>query len=138
MFFLGHFKYGEDCLPEHISQKKHDDFPWPLSLLDRKVNVICGILPPKKIMGNPDPREWKGAPKPVPLQGNWQLSILTIPTCWWSVRLPYLAFTTWNGWHFRFSPFRWDDVDDYHTLPGIAFKKIQHNWEWALWNRYQA
>jgi len=41
----------------------------------------------------------------------------------WPLFLPYLAFTTKSGTHFRIGC-RWDDVDHYYTFPSFALAKL--------------
>ena len=32
----------ESCLPEHLRNRLHDDWPWPISLIPRSWTVVCG------------------------------------------------------------------------------------------------
>jgi hypothetical protein len=136
VFFVGEFRTGEECLPEGLKERTHDDFPGPLKALKRKHNVFCGVQPPKKVWGNTDHREWQSRPKPVPLFGDSTLAQAQLPTKAWNIMLLTFAYTSKNGWHFRLGQFRWDDVDDYYTFPTFTVKRIQPNWEAVLYYRF--
>lgn len=136
--FFGKYTYGRACLPPNVADKLHDDFRWPMSLLHRKTNVICGLPPQIKLAGSFDPREYKGEPKPVPLPGRWVVAAQKIPTTrLWNVWLVYPAITFRNYVHIRFAPYRKDDVDNFVTIPGIGGKVIHPDWEAILWYAHQ-
>ncbi len=89
------------CLPDNLKGKKHEDWPWPFSLIPRDWTAFCGPAPS-------DPNY-----KPVPSPGK------TSSTVW----PPYFATTTQDGWHFRIGA-RWDDVDKYYEFPSFKIGKI--------------
>ena len=55
---------------------------------------------------------------PLPQRGEWQLSLVQ-ERKGWPIYVPYFAFTTKGGWHFRVGC-RWDTVDHYYTYPTLA------------------
>ena len=104
MKFMAEFMGGEDnwgkkCLPEHLRERLHDDWPGPLKKVPRWANAFCGEGPvwPEEITlerRKPIPpwgtRTWHWEDK----NGAWRR---------------YYAFTTEEGLHFR-EGFRWDDI----------------------------
>ena len=112
---------GRHCLPEHLRNKRHNDWLWPFSYISRGWNAFCGEGP--GVWGNAIRNMETEADdilvfRPIPKPGN---------SVWiWrdkdeSLR-PYYARTWrlknfWNGryLHFRVG-FRWDDVDLYYNL----------------------
>ena len=110
-------KWGRECLPDHLKDKRHDDWPPPLNRVHRSTSAFCGG-------GEPDwpaeiPAEARTAIPPAGMEtghhrdraGNWR---------------PYYALTTDRCWHLRVG-FRWDEVDHYFNLvlPWMAtFKRV--------------
>ena len=99
-------KWGRECLPDHLKDKLHNDWPWPLNKIHRSTSAFCGG-------GEPDwppeiPMEARKAIPPPGMvtyhhrdqAGNWR---------------PYYALTTKDCLHMR-NGFRWDDVDGYFNL----------------------
>ena len=128
----------EECLPIHLRDKKHDDFPWPLSLIPRSWTIVCGAdwpEAPELLAGNSgwtlEDRgaighhteefiEKYGAVFPIPKPKHW---VITAVMYDW-IPLPYFAITFPNRWHFRIGLLRWDDVDSYFEVGTLAFHKI--------------
>ena len=142
--------------PEHRplgKRDRHDDYPWPFSRIPRSWTSFETIRPPLMILGNQNYwSHFEGGqvvsdldvdylrkrnpvffavygPKPIPRPGEWQISIVRAEFWGYSIRLPYLAFTTKGGWHFRVGA-RWTDrtLDsfwNYVTWPSIAIKKLE-------------
>lgn len=111
---------SKDCLPEHIKNGKHTDYPWPLKWVPRRWTSFCWPVP-KKLAGNQILTIYKAkdgsvfaAPKPIPRPGEWQFS-----------RPFYVAFTTKSRWSFRLGA-RWDDVDFYTTFPAFKIWRISN------------
>lgn len=113
-----------------ILNKRHTDWPWPLSYIPRRWTA-CDWGVPVLVMGNQretreDAASHTAGPAPVGEAGSWQLSLFPkapgplkhIPT--------YFAFTLKNGWHFRIGA-RWDDVDSYTQVPTLAIRKYTGN-----------
>ena len=95
------------CLPEHLRDKRHNDWLWPFSYIPRAWNAFCGQGP-----------LWKGQQQPIPSPGRSTHHWRDEDGSW----RPYYACTWrlqnfWNGryLHFRIG-FRWDDVDFYYNL----------------------
>ena len=86
------------CLPDHLKDKKHDDWPWPFRYVPRSWTAFCGKDP---------------GYKPIPEPGK------AVRHLW----PPYFAVTTKGRWHFRIGA-RWDDVDHYFQFPTFTIKKI--------------
>ena len=105
--------WGRHCLPEHLRDRKHEDWPPPLNQVPRWANAFCGDEP---VWGEGSAHQ----PIPPPGQETYQL----VDTA--GRRRPYYAFTSESCWHFRVG-FRWDDVDGYYNLvlPWMAtFKRV--------------
>lgn len=104
--------WGRHCLPEHLRDLKHDDWPPPLNRIPRWMSAYCGIEP-----------AWGegSARKPIPPPGQETFHLVDQN----GLRRPYYAFTTRGCLHFRVG-FRWDDVDNYFNLvlPWVATVKI--------------
>ena len=107
--------WGKKCLPEHLQDKLHNDWPPPLNKIPRWANAFCGDGPewPEEITA--DRR------KPIPPRGT--------RTWHWRDKngewRRYYAWTSKNGLHFR-EGFRWDDVDFYYNYipPWLATLKF--------------
>ena len=93
----------KDCLPEHLRDAKHDDWPWPFKYLPRSINAFCGM----------GPRWWIGEgyqSKPIPDPGFRSAHRIDLN----GESRPYSAITYKNGYHTRCG-YRWDDVDGYYN-----------------------
>ena len=117
---------GNRCLPEWLRGKTHDDYylTWT-RWIPRSATSWCIKAPPIQLLGNQEGEALAAdgtiGPKPIPRPGEWQLSIVQIKKGW-PFFLPYFAWTTEQGTHFRLGA-RWDDVDQYYTFPSIAIAK---------------
>ena len=116
---------GRKCLPEHLRDKRHDDWLWPFSYIPRAWNAFCGKGPGRwgktvcdfeKIIDIN--MEFLTTFKPIPRPGDSVWIWRDVDGSW----RPYYARTWrlknfWNGryLHFRIG-FRWDDVDFYYNL----------------------
>lgn len=111
-----------ECLPDHLKDKRHDDWPWPFSLVPRAWTSYCG-KPPKKVAGNQALStvviDWVSYdyPKPIPPFGQWHRAEADM---WFSF---YFALTSKLGWTFRFGS-RYDDVDHYYTFPSFKIGSV--------------
>ncbi len=112
------------CLPEHLRDRRHDDWLWPFSYIPRAWNAFCGKGPvwhaiaPCSLRALARLSNVKGLFKPIPKPG---IAVWYLRDEDGSFR-PYYAVTWrlrnfWNGryLHFRIG-FRWDDVDLYFNL----------------------
>ncbi len=104
---------SKDCLPPHLRDAKHWDWPKPLQWVPRSWTSFCfGGRVPKLLAGNQTRTRMNAigvhAPAPIGEPGSWQIS--------WP---PYIALTTRSGRHFRLG-LRWDDVDDYYALTAAS------------------
>ena len=108
------------CLPEHLRNRRHDDWLWPFSYIPRAWNAFCGREPYQVPFGLYRLYEWSlgRSKKPIPPPGSYTVYLWDIDG---SLR-PYYARTWrlknfWNGryLHFRIG-FRWDSVDHYYNL----------------------
>ncbi|MBI4459997.1 MAG: hypothetical protein HY648_08060 [Acidobacteria bacterium] len=117
---------GKECLPEWLRDKAHDDYyvSWT-RWIPRSATSWCLEHPPIQILGNQRQRaaakDGTLGPKPIPLPGRWQVSVVQIKKGW-PLFLPYIAWTSKGGTHFRLGA-RWDDVDHYYTFPSIALAR---------------
>ena len=116
--------WGNDALPHHLKGKTHNDY-WFASIrwIPRGATSMRLVEPPVMILGSRDHRKASGlngtkGPKPIPGPGQWQFSLVQVKAGWPLV-LPYFAYTSAEGSHFRCGA-RWDDVDHYYTFPSIA------------------
>ena len=104
--------WGRHCLPEHLRDLKHNDWPPPLNRIPRWMSAYCGVEP-----------AWGegSAHKPIPPPGQETFYLVDQD----GLQRPYYAFTTEGCLHFRVG-FRWDDVDEYFNLvlPWMATVKI--------------
>lgn len=93
----------KECLPEHLRDERHTDWPWPLSYIPRAWNAYCGLGP-----------IWVEAPgyqsKPIPDPGFKSAHDFDKN----GEERPYSAQTYANGFHVRHG-YRWDDVDHYYN-----------------------
>lgn len=118
---------GKGALPPHLQNKKHIDYtlpgtkwiPWGWSSWHL-------VEPPWQYLGNQIQEaktiDGQFGPSPIPEAGSWQFSLVQMKKDW-PLLLPYFAFTTKSGWHFRLGC-RWDDVDHYYVFPSFAWHKI--------------
>ncbi len=107
---------GRHCLPPHLRDRLHEDWPPGLNKIPRALTAFCGQGPawPEEISVK------RRKPIPPPGTETWHL--------WDSAGYwrPYYALTTVTCWHLRVG-FRWDDVDFYYNLvlPWMAtFKHV--------------
>jgi hypothetical protein len=101
----------KSCLPEHLKNERHRDWPWPFKYIPRAWNAFCG-------KGPADIRGWKD---PIPLPGMYRWHLWDMEG---SFR-PYFAYTFQSGLHFR-TGFRWDDVDGYYNLVfPFTFRRLE-------------
>jgi hypothetical protein len=116
---------GSDCLPAHLRGQKHDDRMRIKSWMSREMTSRSLVEPPVMLVGSREhlmatARNGSHGPKPIPSPGHWQLSVArAYPGSWFY--LPYFAFTTRFGLHFRIGT-RWDDIDHYFTLDSFSIK----------------
>ena len=101
---------GRHCLPEHLRERRHEDWLWPFSYIFRGWNAFCGEGPAFEDLRS----EWKPIPSPGHYTRHWRDKDGSLR--------PYYARTFclrnfWNGryLHFRIG-FRWDNVDFYYNL----------------------
>lgn len=109
---------GRHCLPEHLRDRLHDDWPPGLNKIPRALTAFCGQGPawPEEISVK------RRKPIPPPGTETWHL---WDKAGYWR---PYYALTTRDCWHLRVG-FRWDDSPDdlYYNLvlPWMAtFKRV--------------
>ncbi len=105
--------WGRHCLPEHLRDRKHDDWPPPLNQIPRWANAFCGSEP---VWGEGSARN----EIPAPGQETYYLVDMD------GHRRPYYARTTENCWHFRVG-FRRDGPDGYYNFipPQLfTFKRV--------------
>jgi hypothetical protein len=115
--------FGDHCLPAWLRGKNHDDYYfYQMRWIPRSATSWCIPQAPILLLGNQRGRaaalDGRIGPKPVPQPGEWQVSVVQLKRDW-PLFLPYVAWTTKDGTHFRFGA-RWDDIDHYYTFPSIA------------------
>lgn len=102
----------KDALPSWLRDKRHNDWPWPLSYVPRWVTAYPGLRP-----------KWPDGviQRPIPLPGMQTYHLQSIDGLW----RPYFGLTTIEGLHIR-AGFRWDDIDGYYNLiiPWMATMKV--------------
>jgi len=111
-----------ECLPPHLQDQPHIDWPKPFDKVSRNETSFCGD-PPTLLGGT--------TIKPIPLPGEWtyQRANLAPGTPIWVPRY-YYAYTTAAGVHFRAGT-RWNDgIGDapegwsgYYSYPSFTVKK---------------
>lgn len=97
-----------------VPSGKHNDLPWPLSLLPRNFNAIPSNDPPHVVAHSAGALK-DGHNADVPAPGNFTFSVSKYGF--------NFAWTTKGGTIFRIGTFRYDYVDHYYTLPTIALHK---------------
>ena len=104
----------KECLPPHLQDKLHNDWPWPFNKISRNTTSFCGE-PPTLVEGD--------TLKPIPRPGQFtrQIANLHPDTPAWVPRT-YYAITYANGIHVRIGT-RFDDIDGYYTYPSFTVKK---------------
>ncbi len=122
---------SDECLPESLKGKRHDDWRWYVRWVPRAWTARCGPRwpqPPKRIWGSAgwteeDHHMFGHHEKdyymkikevlPIPKAGHALLSVVL-----WSkfLPLPMFAITYRNGDYFSIGVVRWDDVDKYYDL----------------------
>ena len=111
--------WGREVLPDHLKDRKHDDWPYILRWVPRWATAFGGEGPswPDGIPEGP-------IRKPIPPPGE-QTYHLYDKKGWW--RSYYALSFEFAGkiWHLRVG-FRWDDVDHYYNLviPWLATFKV--------------
>ena len=102
-----------ECLPDHLKDAKHTDWPFFARWIPRAWNAYCGRGP-----------IWTRGPayqsKPIPDRGfksahDWDMN---------GSRRYYRAVTYKNGLHIR-TGYRWDDVDNYYNKLFITIKVVK-------------
>ncbi|KKM93685.1 hypothetical protein LCGC14_1205940 [marine sediment metagenome] len=68
------------CLPEHLRDKRHNDWLWPFSYIPRAWNAFCGQGP-----------LWKGQQQPIPSPGR------SLPTTGGTKMAPGVPITLVRG-----------------------------------------
>jgi hypothetical protein len=116
---------GSECLPAHLQSQRHIDRIWIKRWLPRKMTARSLVEPPIMLWGSSCHGIAAAAngnlgPRPIPQAGQWQFSVVQVREGSWFC-LPYFAFTTFFGLHFRIGT-RWDDVDHYYTLDSMSIK----------------
>jgi len=110
------------CLPKHLEDSRHDDWPWLFRWVPRRWTSFCGD-PPRKLFGNQPVVAVVGTKfpgqvflycKPVPQPGQWHVN--------WP---PYVAFTTKGRWSFRLGA-RWNDAqgEAYFSFPTFKIWRL--------------
>lgn len=120
----------------------HDDYVPGLEWIPRTWTSFSIETPPRLLFGNQ--RYWGNfyngqrlsdspipspvwGPKPIPRPGEWQFSLVPISISNWGIIvLPYFAFKTKSGLHFRMGA-RWSDDEgfNYVTFPSLAVKMFK-------------
>lgn len=130
---------NEECLPESLRGRKHDDWPSPISAIPRSYTVVCDdswpevpellagdsgwTLEDKHRFGHftDEFLEKYGSRLPIPKPGHWVITAVFYTE---DIPLPYFAITLKNNFHFRIGAVRWDEVDHYWELWTIAWHVI--------------
>ena len=94
---------SKECLPDHLKDERHTDWPWPFSYVPRAWNASCGDGP--VWFEGPEYQ-----PKPIPEPGFKSGHDFDKT----GEYKPYRATTYSNGFHVR-RGYRWDDVDYYYN-----------------------
>jgi hypothetical protein len=103
-----------ECLPPHLQDRLHEDWPYPFNSIPRGNTAWCGD-PPTVLAGvNRD--------VPGPGQFTVQRANIHNPPAW--MPLIYIAQTSWFGFHTRIGP-RYDRIDKYYNFPSVAGKMIE-------------
>ena len=128
----------EECLPKHLRDHLHDDWPWPINLIPRSWTVVCGPdwpEAPELLAGNSGwtsedrdrfghlPDEFFEKYKDrfeIPKPGFWVITAVMYDY----IPLPYFAITFKNNLHFRVGALRWDLVDSYFEVGTLALHTI--------------
>ena len=88
-----------------ILDQRHDDWPWPFSLIPRRWNAILSDVPPRTF----------GYAGDVPPPGRCVFA---------ASRFGFMfSFQTRSHWLVRVGTFRYDMVDRYYTFPTFTLKK---------------
>jgi len=106
-----------ECLPDHLKDAKHTDWPWPFSYIPRAWNAYCGQGP-----------YWVEAPgyqnRPIPDPGFKSAHYFDKN----GESRPYSAVTYKNGYHVR-RGYRWDDSDFYYNYvvfsAGFEYRNVE-------------
>lgn len=96
-----------------IPAGRHNDWPWPFSLIPRKATAVESDTPPTAVAHSKDLDKVDD----IPNAGNWVL-----------LKSKYglsFAVTGPGGWHFRIGTFRYDYVDKYYTFPTFTVKRLK-------------
>lgn len=113
------------ALPKHLQGTKHWDWPRVLQWVPRGWTSFDWGQP--KIMAGSQKSSRSGAPLPIGEAGSWQISRFPNapkPLCWLPLYFAWSTKTAKDGkfTHVRLGA-RYDDVDDYTTLPVIARRR---------------
>lgn len=120
---------GKRCLPDKLKERLHDDYYLPdTTWIPFYATSWCLVEPPILLIGNQKSKSQlkngQEGPKPIPMPGEWQISIVQIKKKL-PLILPYAAFTTKSNLHFRIGC-RWDDIDHYYVFPSISVKRLSN------------
>lgn len=130
---------SKECLPERIRVGIHTDYTIAVTQrIPRNVTsfCLCDVAAPQALIssngtvfvcpfkpGSTNVRTYsEGSPMPIPVPGEWHVAVMKIreDIPWY---VPYVTFTTNQGWHFRLG-IRWDDVDNYYVFPSAAWHRL--------------
>lgn len=125
---------SDDCLPEGLKGKRHDDWRWYVAWVPRAWTARCGKnwpQPPKRLWGGSGWEEsdhhmfghheleyFKKIRKVLPWpKAGYALLSAVLYRGW--IPLPMFAITYRNEDHFSIGLVRWDDVDNYYDLARV-------------------
>lgn len=102
------------ALPPHLQGRLHEDWTFPFNLVPRAWTSYKLFQPPRLLFGYKVLDWTKGGPNPCQRHAwSWYVS--------WPL---YFTITFGNtGWYMRIGC-RWDDNDEYYTIPSFVIKRI--------------
>lgn len=108
----------KSALPNHLKNRRHDDWLWPFSYIPRAWTSF-NWGKPKLLIGNIDSFT---PPKPITDPNTWQLSYYPNAPLWAKFIAWYIAYSfPRNKKTNKFRQFRlgarWDNVDNYINWP---------------------
>lgn len=110
------------ALPDNLKGRRHEDWPWPFSLIPRgwtafKINKV-----PTLFIG--EVYEWEfGGIRPVQLMG-WHIDFIVINKY---IKVPiWFCITFKNSKKYFGFGMRWDGSDDYYQFPSILYGSIDN------------